>query len=307
MRSILFPLALLIGATAVQAETIRVAGFYPATSSNAAALRSIMVEPFGGDAGDDLTIQVEDTLRSIDLGRGPWFQVIPATTGSGGEALLRGTAETEQRFSEYTEEHERCIKDADGKCTAAKEKVTVKCRKRQVELVVQLRLIGRDGALLWSDNRPELYEESRCEDSEGTPRARGAIARELNAKVARRLRFDFAPRRVTDDVRVDENRKGLNKDDAAAFKEAVRWTKEDAEVACQVWGGIADRNPRHVPTLYNLGLCAESGAGTGPELAREQYRAALAIDPKHKAAQRGLDRLAAYDRAAEQLRAHAGQ
>jgi hypothetical protein len=304
MRRICFSLAALLTATAAQAETIRVVTLYPATSDEAAVLRSIQVEPFGGNAGEDLTIQAEDVLRGINLGNGPWFRVIPAATGSGGEALLRGTADTEQRYSDYTEEHERCIKDADGKCTSAKEKITVRCRRRTIELVIQLRLIGRDGTLLWSDNRPESFTDSHCEDAEGSPRARSSVARELNGKVARRLRLDFAPRRESEDVRVDESRKGLNKEDSAAFKDAVRWTKQDAEVACQIWEGLSARNPNHAPTNYNMALCAESGAGTSDTVAQQAYSRTLALNPKHAMAQRGLQRIVAGARSTRQMAAH---
>jgi hypothetical protein len=304
MRLFCFALAASLVSTAVKAETIRVVTVYPAASDEAAALRSIQVEPFGGNAGEDLTIQTEDALRGINLGTGPWFRVIPAATGGGGEALLRGTADTEQRFADYTEEHERCIKDADGKCTSAKEKITVRCRRRTIELVIQLRLIGRDGTLLWSDNRPESLTDSHCEDAESSPRARNSVARELNGNVARRLRLAFAPRRETEDVRVDESRKGLNKADSAAFKDAVKWTKRDNEVACQIWEGLAERNPNHAPTHYNVGLCAESGDGTVDTLAQQRYSRTLTLNPKHGTAQRGLERIAAGARAGRQIAAH---
>ena len=304
MRRICLAMVAALAATAAQAETIRVTTVYPAASDEAAALRSIQVEPFGGNAGEDLTIQAEDSLRGINLGTGPWFRVIPAATGGGGEALLRGTADTEQRFADYTEQRERCIKDADGKCTSVKEKITVRCHRRTIELVVQLRLIARDGTLLWSDNRPESLTESHCEDAESALRARNSVARELNGKVARRLRLAFAPRREAEDVRVDESRKGLNKKDSAAFKDAVRWTKRDAEVACQIWEGLAARNPDHAPIRYNIGLCAESGAGTADVLAQQQYARVLALNPKHSMAVRGLERIAAGARAERQIAAH---
>lgn len=303
MRRSLFFAALLC-ASAASAETLRVEVWYPAASDSAAALRSIQVEPFGGDAGDDLTVQVEDALRAVDLGQGRYFQVIPAATGSGGEALLRGTADTEMRYSDYSEEHERCIKDGDGKCTAVKEKITVKCGRRHVELVVALRLVARDGTLLWSDNRPEVYDDSYCEDAEGPPRSRGAITRELNAKVARRLRLDFAPRRASEDVRVDENRKGLSKEDASIFKQAVRAVKDGQEAAaCASWSALDSMGPKHAPTLFNIGLCAESGGDDAA--AADHYRAVLSISPRHAYALQGLDRIAARERARRQLAAHA--
>lgn len=295
-----------VAASPAVAETMRVQTLRPASSDNAAALRAIQVEPFGGEAGDTLTIQVEDALREIDLGQGPYFRVIPAATGEGGDALLRGTADVEQRFTNYTEKRERCIRDAKGNCTDTKETVTVKCWRRQVDLVVQLRLIGPDGTLLWSDNRPEGFVENRCEDADTSPATRGAIVRELAGKVARRLRFDFAPSRGADDVRVNESRKGLSKADANQFKAAVRSVKERRfSEACASWAQLAAANPDHLPTRFNLGLCAESA---GDEAAATgHYRHILGLDPRNGAAQSGLQRLASRDRARWQMQARTRQ
>jgi acyl carrier protein len=200
MRYVFLSCLALAAAGPAMAETIRVQTLRPASSDEAAALRSIQVEPFGGEAGDTLTIQVEDELRGVRQGQEPYFRIIPAATGSGGEALLRGTADVEQRFSDYTEKRERCIKDDRGNCTSEKEQVTVKCRRRHVDLVVQLRLIAPDGTLLWSDNRPESITESRCEDADTSPTTRGQIVRDLSGKVARRVRSDFVPSAAMSDI-----------------------------------------------------------------------------------------------------------
>jgi hypothetical protein len=295
-RTCLVLIALALAGSA-SAETLRVESLYPAGSDQAAAVRSIQVEPFGGEFGEDLTVQVEDALRGIDLGKGAWLRVIPAMTGSGGEALLRGTANTEQRFSDYTEEHERCIKDGAGKCTETKEKITVKCRRRHVELIVALRLIARDGTLLWSDNRPEVL------DDQSSPRQRSSIARELAGRVARRVRFDFAPHAEAEDIRVDEGRKGLSKPDSDAFKAAVRLANNrKAPAACDSWRKLGQANPGHVPTQFNIGLCAESGGDDA--VAAAQYRRILTLNPKYSAAQRGLERIAERDHARRQTQAH---
>ena len=296
----------LASASPAMAETIRVQTLRPAASDETAALRSIQVEPFGGEAGDSLTIQLEDELRGINLGQGPYFRVIPAATGSGGDALLRGTADVEQRFSDYTEKRERCIKDDRGNCTSEKEQVTVKCRRRHVDLVVELRLIAPDGTLLWSDNRPESFEESRCEDAETAPATRGQIVRNLSGKVARRVRFDVAPSVGSEDVRVDEGRKGLSKPDSDRFKAAVRSVKDrQVPAACASWNDLAGTYPDHVPTRFNLGLCAESAGDDAA--ATTHYRQVLALDPRNGAAQRGLSRIVARDRAMRQLQAHAAE
>lgn len=303
MRRLAFLSLGLLFAGAAYAETISTTVLYPAGSDEAAALRSIQIEPFGGDAGADLTVQIEDSLRQAEDGTGRYFQIIPAATGRGGEALLRGSAQTEVRYSDYSEEHDRCIKDAKGACTAAREKVMVRCTKRQVELVVALRLIATDGTLLWSDNRPENYQDNYCEDAETSPKSRNAIARELNGRVAVRIRQDFVPRIAVENIRVDENRKGLSKVDSEAFKQAVKLTKSDVKRACKIWLDLADRNRGHAPSQFNTGLCWEAAPDTGDN-ADLYYTRALAANPRHSAALRGKDRLAAAKRALVQAERH---
>lgn len=303
MRKSLLGLCALVVASAVGAETLPVLVYYPASSDQAATLRSIRVEPFGGDTGADLTIQTEDALRSVNLGSGPYFRIIPAASGAEAESLLTGTASTEQRFEDYTEEHERCVKDASGACTAAKEKFTARCRRRHVDLVVALRLVGPDGALVWSDNRPEGYDDSTCEDAASSPRSRSAIGRDLAARVAQRVRGDLAPHTALENWRVDEDRKGLTKDDADGFKAGIKATKNNTNEACRIWSELAKRNPQHAPTLFNVGLCIEGG-WPDSVAAGDYYRRVLAINPKHKFARQGLDRLAVDQRARRQIAAH---
>lgn len=304
MRRIAGGMVLLFVAAAANAETLPVWVDYPAASAQAAALRSIRVEQLGGDVGPDLEIQIEDALRAVDLGGGPYFRIVPGVSGADAEAQLTGTAHTEQRFEDYTEEHERCVKDASGDCTSAKEKFTAKCRRRHVDLVVTLRLIGRDGALIWSDNRPEGYDDSSCEDSTSSPRSRSAVGRDLAVRVAQRVRGDLAQHRMQESWRVDENRKGLSKADSDTFKAAVKATKGHVDEACRIWSDLAQRNPQHAPTLFNVGLCAES-SGADQRSVTGAYQQVLALDPKHKYARQALDRLAMDARARRQLAAHA--
>lgn len=299
MRRYSMILAVSLAASAAQAETINVATLEPATSDGASELRSIVVETFGGDAGSELTFKVEDALSLIDLGNGPYFRIVPAGTGAGGEGLLRGTANSDLRFTNYTEERERCIKDEQGKCTSAKEKFVVKCRRRVTELAVMLRLVRRDGTLLWSDQRSETMQDSNCEDSNNSFRARGAVVRDLAGRVAGKLRTDFAPSRGRLDVRVDESRKGLSKPDADRFKAIVRMVKDrNVPGACQGWRDLAVTNPGHLPTQFNIGLCAESAGDDAT--AETQYRTAQSLT----AARLGLDRIARRARAQRQIAAH---
>lgn len=299
----LFVASALVGAVPAQAETLRVSGFHPAGSDAAAALRTVAVEQFGGEAGPDLSFKIEDVLRAARLDGREWMRVVPGPGGGGAEATLRGTAHSEQRFADYTEERERCVKDDKGNCTSAKEKVKVRCKRRTIDLVVRMRLIAPDGTLLWSDDRPESSTESWCEDADRDPRSRSAATRSLADRLAMRLRDDFVPRAYAQEVRLDENRKGLSKADANLSKAALKKVRErDFAGACADWRAISTANPAHLPTLYNVGLCAEFAGDF--VAAAQSYEKVSAGDRRHDKAQGGLGRIAARERALRQIAAH---
>jgi hypothetical protein len=304
MRLKCLSLLALVGASAASAETLRVETWRPAGSDQVSALRTIQIDSFGGASGPGLAIAIEDRLRRIELGQGPWFRIIPASIAQGdGEAVLRGTADLGMRASDYTAERERCIKDAQGKCTDRKEKYLVNCRRRDFQLELAVRMIARDGTLLWSDDQPEYLQDSNCSDDSSGPPTRSAIERQLIGRIAARVEAEFAPRREFEEVRVDENRKGLAKPDAASFKAAVRSVKDgQGQTACAAWATLGQAYPQHQPTQFNLGLCAEA-AGDDAR-ARTQYDLVARLNPRQLQAASGLRRLDARARAFRQVEAH---
>lgn len=294
----------LLAASTAQAETLRVESARPARSDDLAALRTITVEPLGGRSGGALGIMVEDALREVDLGTGPWFRIVPASVGNiAVDAALRGTADRDAELTDYTEERERCVRDANNKCSDTKEKYTVPCLRRRVGVTATLRLIRRDGTLLWSDNGTEPYEDSKCADSSGKSRPLAEIEKMLAGRIAERLRRDLAPQRGSADIRVDESRKGLAKPDAESFKAAVRAVRESrGGEACAAWERLGVTYPQHLPTQFNLGLCAEASGDAAK--AAQQYELALRLNPRSTAAKDGLARLDANARALRQIEAH---
>ena len=288
---------LLAGSAA--AEVLKVSGVYPAENDGAAALESILVDEFGGTDGPALAIKIEDVLRAADLAGRPYFRILPPHANVSAAGILRGTAEAEASFDRFTEERERCQrKDDNGKCTE-RTKVKVYCYEHTLELAVNLRLIARDGALLYSSDRPEKFEETSCEDDSSGPESNNDILRDLIGKAASRLITAFVPVARTESIRVNESRKGLSRPDAELFKQAVPLTKTDPAAACQAWSAIGIGEAAHLPTQFNIGLCAES-EGRADE-AVIQYRQLLRLQAGFKAARDGLERLAARERAQSQL------
>lgn len=307
MRSIVLTCAALASALAAvpaRAEVLQVFGLMPARNDDVAALHSLVVDGFGGSEGPALTIRIEDLLRGLSVDGSPYFRVLPAATASGGDALLRGTADAGMQFQRYTEKREQCAeKDSDGKCLR-KEQREVKCSKRRITLDIAMRMVRPDGTLIYSDDSPESVEDSSCEGDENQPRSRSDVVRGLVARVAGRLPAEFVPRHTDAQIRVDESRKGLAKPDADRFKQAVRLTKTDPRAACELWSELGEANPGHVPTLFNLGLCAESRGVDGEDEAHRRYRRVQELAPHYAAAQAGIDRIMRSTRARLQLAAH---
>lgn len=295
-------LAVLALAHTAQAETLELSGIYPAANDEAAALESITVERFGGDLGASLAMRIEDELRQVDVDGRPWLRILPARGGGEGEGYMTGTAYGEGKQTRFTKEREECVRQNQFKQCEEKKKVQVQCTRRTLELDVALRLVRSDGTLVYSSDRPERYEDSRCEGDSGEPRERTSVERELIGRVATRVRFDIAPVLRRESIRIDENRKGLSKADGERFKAAVRLTKADQEAACAAFESLRQDYPGHVPTLSNLGLCAERVGRDNDAAAL--YRRVQASEPRNSMARTGLGRIAERDRARVQLAAH---
>lgn len=294
--------AVLALAVPAQAETLDLSGIYPAANDEAAALQSITVERLGGDLGASLALRIEDELRQVNVDGRPWLRVLPARAGGEGEGYMTGTAYAEGKQTRFTQEREECVRQNQFKQCEEKKKVQVQCLRRTLELDVALRLVRADGGLVYSTDRPERYEDSRCEGDSGEPRERSSVERELIGRAATRVRFDIAPVLRRDAVRIDENRKGLSKEDGERFKAAVRLTKSDQDGACVAFESLRQANPGHVPTLSNVALCAERSGRDNDAAAL--YREIQLIEPRNAMARTGLGRIAEKDRARAQLAAH---
>jgi hypothetical protein len=307
MRSLL-PVAILAAcalSAPARGETLNIESVYPAGSNEAAALSSIRVDRFGGTDGEALAFRIEDSLRGASIGGRPYFQILSAGSAGMAEGLLRGTAEAEMTVRRYTEDREECVKDDAGKCTPEKRKFKVRCQARRFELSVMMRLTGPDDALIWSDDRPEVYEDRGCEDASNAPRTGNSVVRDLVERVGKRIRIDLAPYETSEQVRVNEGRKGLAKPDGERFRQAVRLTKTDQAAACVVWEQLDSIYPDHQPTQFNIALCDEMRGRD--ESAQLRYRRIVQFDPRYQPARDGLARISIRDNARRQMAAQKGR
>jgi hypothetical protein len=314
-------LALMIGASALlcaaaaQAETIPVAGIYAAGTDAPSRARSIAIAGFAGRGGERLAFAIDTALRGAVIEGRPWFDLTFAEPprGStytydrdadlaayrgGADAVMRGIAEVEWRDTDSgTKEVEECVtKDDRGTCTA-KKKVNVPCRARNVTLRPELRLVSREGELLYAKGDVVTTSRRFCKDEEVTPSV-DSMVEELARGFAGAVRRDLAPEFRDEDIRVLESRDGMSKPDQAAFRTALRLTKTDVSEACAAFGDLRANNPGSVTILFNIGLCLERLGAL--EEATQLYDEALAINPRKAEPREGLARIASRLRAETQ-------
>ncbi|MXO89864.1 tetratricopeptide repeat protein [Pontixanthobacter aquaemixtae] len=283
------------------AETLPVAGIYPAQSDAAAAVNTIAVDNFGGDKGASLSFAITDALEAAVIEGEPYFRLYP-TRGDDVDAVLRGAAglevvETELEAKKVTKCEER---DDDRKCI--REKVRFyDCYEIAVSVMPDVRLIARDGAELYSMRDRVTNKERHCTDDYSAPSV-DTMAQNLVEQYAGRVRYAFAPFHRNEQIRILESRKGLSREDGRAFRNAVRLTKSDIHASCEAFSALEAANPQHVSVLFNVGLCAE---GQGElETAKAYYRRALEVEPGKEYPISGLRRIADRYRADRQLAAH---
>mgnify|MGYP003295915257 CR=1 FL=1 len=312
--------AVCAGASA-QAETLPVAGIYAAGTDAPSRVRSIAIGDFSGRGGERLAFAIDTALRGAVIEGRPYFDLTftapafgdsytydggaasPARPARGGpDAVMRGIGEVQWRdIDAGTKQVEECAaKGDDGKCLE-KKPVDYPCQSREVTLRPEVRLVSREGELLYAKGDTLTTSQRFCKDEKGSPSV-DAMVEELARGFASGLRVDVAPEYRGEDIRLLESRDGIIKSDHAAFKAAVRQTKGDINGACRSFEALAANNPRDVSVLFNIGLCRESVGDL--EGAGELYQMVLDVRPGKLEAQQGLGRIASRLRAEQQLALH---
>jgi hypothetical protein len=305
-----------------QAETLHVEGNYAAGADAPSRARSIAISGFAGRGGERLAFAIDAALRRAVIDGSPWFELTfaepprgttytydrdadPAAYRGGADAVMRGIADVEWRdVDDGTREIEECVtKDDRGKCTA-KKKVNIPCRARNVTLRPEVRLVSRQGDLLYGKGDTLTARRRFCQNEEGRPSV-DSMVEELAGQFAWALRRDLAPEFRAEDIRVLESRDGIAKSDREAFRAAIRLTKTNEAAACSAFSSLAANNPRDLSIQFNIGLCFESAGDL--EAATRYYNDVLTISPRKIEPREGLDRIASRLRAERQLELHYGE
>ena len=291
-------MALAAFASPLHAETLRIAGYNPAASDEAAALRTIAVSDFSGHDGPSLSLLIADRLRQVELLGQPWFAVLVRDLAADADAVLDG--HVQPRFSEasYNETRELCVERDDGGECIRREDVELECLRITATLRPELRLVRGDGLLLWSWSPERAEALSFCPGHDDRPDFEPAIER-LLGQIAQEARFQLAPHYNERNVRVLESRRDLPRALRAPFRAAIRLVPSDPVGACAAFAQLLEQAPGHPSLIFNSGLCDEQAGDL--DAAAAAYRRVLDDRNADDEAAAGLERIAARRRAAVQL------
>ncbi|WP_144037726.1 hypothetical protein [Sphingopyxis sp. KK2] len=289
--------ALACGAVPALAETLTITGANPAGSPNVNDLVSIAVERFEGEDGSLLSQALESELTEVRFAGQPYFRVVAPEAGVPTDALVTGNVRVAVDETGTTEKRKRCLEQdsADKNKCLKEEEYDLRCRRRVATVSTNVRLVAMgDGSVRYTRPLSARDELVYCPDRKATRTVDAFVDTTLMGQVGT-IRRDFAPSGFSEDVRVDENRKGLPKPAAEAFKNAIRQTKSDEAGACDSWAAIAREVEPTAALAFNMGLCAEARRDFAAAV--DWYGQAQRLGSKNRDIGEGLARIDRHRRA----------
>ncbi len=293
---------LAVAATPASAETLTVGAHLPATTDAGLEIETISVDTLSGSKGAQLAYELKDALQKARAQNEPWFEVI--TIGATPvDAIIQGSAGIQSSVIELEPKGERkCAeKDNDNKCVRYKT-TYYDCSRTEVSFYPDIEIIAQDGAILYAARDEMTRSKEACTDS-NSQASIPEMSDGLVSGFAWRVRSALAPRFYESQYRILERRKGLEKADRKAFKNAVKLTKSDEDAACDAFKALEASNPQQVSVLFNVAMCHERNGEFA--LSLETLQRALAIEPQKLMALESVDRVEGWMRAADQLAARA--
>lgn len=298
-----FGIVLLTTAAGAQlkAETLPIEGVYPAGSDQLAVLNSLAIGPFARQDGQALAIELEQRLANVQVRGVPYFTIVPFRAKGGADGTITGSAASSvETRREQVRDRECAYEDDKGKCKQWRN-VTITCTRRIVTLSYTVQVEGRRRERIYGVATNAAESLLLCPNSGDAPPVEAAVGY-LISKVATELRLQFAPLEIRDEIRVKEGTDGLQNNAKKKFKDGIRLTKRNVTSACTVWGEVDQLVPDHAPTLFNLGLCAESRRDYNA--AETLYRRVFELNRSERYANEAIERLNRRRQAERQIASH---
>lgn len=239
------------------AETFEMMGHFPAAYREVSLARSIGIDRIGGRDGVAFGLALEQHLSRPGPEGRPYFDVIALSrNGPDADALISGVADASVRRGQTEREVENCV-EKQGSICIKKEKVKVKCLQEAISFAPTLRVSrSDDGRILYTQTRPQSDTIVSCPDDRSHRSPQDSIDRMVDA-AATAFVDDITPRFERYKIRLREERNGMDKVTAQAFKDSIRQSQRDPDGACAQWAEMDKTLPNHPSILFNLGLCAE--------------------------------------------------
>ncbi|OYX63923.1 MAG: hypothetical protein B7Y88_11930 [Sphingomonadales bacterium 32-64-17] len=243
-KAVFAGLAALAAAAPATAETLTVETYSPALSKAALGVRSIAVDRFAGREGARFSFMVADALQQASIRGQPWFTVL-VDAGAEVDAVLEGGVTPHISEHSFRRKREVCwTENEQGECTEKRE-VELDCIRLMVNVRPDVRLVARDGTLLWTSTSARGDQEEFCPDVDSDPDVRSMID-DVLPDLVQDISRELTPRGTMLPVRIMERRNGLSGDDRDSFRDAIRLTKGDEAAACESF----EREPR--PALADV-------------------------------------------------------
>ena len=271
---------------AALAESVQITGRFPADYREPSFLKRMGVDRIDGPDGRMLGYALERAIGN----RGHYTVV---AGGGDVDGVLSGFVSTEINEARVTQEREECVektKDNFGREQCArKEKRTIYCRQRTIDVAADLRIArANDGRVVYSTRKPRQNAVTWC-PNQSAPGPVDGVVRGMTDSIAEEVAREISPRTETYAPRFYESRDGLPKDYHDRFKAAIRRTQGDLPGACAELAAIDQAAPQFA-VAYDVGICAETRGDY--EAAIEAYRRAATLRPRDTADfNAGIDRV----------------
>ncbi len=299
----LITLGAIVGAAhaPLKAETLPIEGVYPAGSDQLAALNSLAIGPFTGEDGQALAIQLEQGLAEVRVRGASYFSMVPYRAKGGADGTVTGSAASSMETRrEDVRSRECAYEDNKGRCKQWRD-VIITCARQIATLRYTLKVEGRRRERVYGVASNAEDSQLICPNAGDAPTIEATVG-QLVSRVATELRLQFAPLEVRDDIRVKEGTDGLQNDAKKKFKEGIKLTKRNVTSACTLWAEVDQLVPDHGPSLFNLGLCAESRREY--DVAETLYRRVFELNRSERYANEAIERLDRRRHAERQLASH---
>jgi hypothetical protein len=285
-------------ATPAYAEQMRVDGYFPAGSDEAAMLRTLAVEDFSGEDGPRLSLRVADALREVRIDGQPWLSVLVGRFGRGGDAALQGDVRTRYDENVIMLRRNVCVSYDQYDNCQAREDQDVECLRVTANVQPELRLVGRGGQLVWRYSQQSSRSAEYCPDFDDQPDSDASID-EMLAEFTTQIRYALAPAHESRSIRVLGGRDELPRPLRDTYRNALRQTERDPTAACAIFASLLPQAPQHVQLVHNNALCAERAGDYAR--AEQGYQQLTSSRGAVREGREGLARIAQYRQGRAQI------